>query len=112
MGFRAAVSGIPRRRKWDSAPHRPQVANKRVSVFAKITGIGAKEDKKDLQATRADHRRCRPVAQGAPCGHRVGMLDGMPRCAVPCGIGSARKEYERGPDVQGKAGSGNGTIYK
>jgi hypothetical protein len=28
----------------------PQVANKRVSVFAKITGIGAKEDKKDLQA--------------------------------------------------------------
>jgi hypothetical protein len=30
------------------------------------------------------------------------MLDGMPRCAVPCGIGSARKEYERGPDVQGK----------
>ncbi len=99
VGFRAAVSGIPRGRKWDSAPtYRPQVANKRVSVFAKITGIGAKEDKKDLQAARADYTAATLQAYLSRRARRVatGWHDGMPCCAVPC--------------VQGKAGSGNGTV--
>ena len=115
MGFRAAASGIPLRRKWDCAPtYRPQVANKRVSVFAKITGIGAKEDKKDLQASarRPPDVAGLSIAQGAPRGRRAGMLDGMlPCCAVPCGIGSARKKYQRDPTFRERQEVGMG-LYK
>jgi hypothetical protein len=87
---------------------RPQVANKRVSVFAKITGIGAKEDKKDLQAARADHTANSDVAYRVE--HAVWPPGGH---AVLCGAVRHRfgtEGIQEGPDAQGKAGSGNGTV--